>query len=131
MIRKIKNIVISLLMLINFSAVLSPVVVYAADPADDACAGLNAAGLPCNTNQDAANNSFGKIIRTVINILSVIVGAVSVIMIIVGGFRYVISGGDANGVQGAKNTILYAIIGLVIVLFAQIIVRFIFSNATR
>jgi hypothetical protein len=131
MIRKIKNIVMSLLILVNFSAVLSPVMVHAADPADDACAGLQQAGVECNTNTGAANNAFGKIIQTVINILSIIVGAVSVIMIIVGGFRYVISGGDANGVQGAKNTIIYAVIGLVVVLFAQIIVRFIFSNATR
>lgn len=49
-------------------------------------------------------------------------------MIIVGGFRYVISGGDSNGVSGAKNTIMYAIIGLVIVLFAQIIVKFVLTN---
>lgn len=82
------------------------------------------------TCNDVGNtdNSFGGLARKVINIFSIVVGAVSVIMIIVGGFRYVISGGDANGVTGAKNTILYAIVGLVIVLFAQVIVRFVLTN---
>jgi hypothetical protein len=131
MIRKIKAIVMSLIMMTSLTTAMSPVLAYAADPADDACSGLNAAGVKCNADSGAANSAFGKIIQTVINILSIIVGAVSVIMIIVGGFRYVISGGDANGVQGAKNTIIYAIIGLVVVLFAQVIVRFVFANATR
>ena len=57
-------------------------------------------------------------------------GAVSVLMIIIGGFRYVISGGDSNGIQGAKNTIIYALVGLVIVLFSQIIVRFVLKATT-
>lgn len=77
---------------------------------------------------DNEGESFSAIVKKVINILSVVVGAVSVIMIIIGGFRYVVSNGDSNGVQGAKNTILYAIVGLVIVLFAQLIVRFVFTS---
>ena len=76
-------------------------------------------------------NSFTTVIKNVINIFSIVVGAVSVIMIIIGGFRYVISNGDSNGVSGAKNTILYAIVGLVIVLFAQVIVRFVLTNLTK
>lgn len=75
-------------------------------------------------------NSLSSVIRRIINIFSIVVGAVSVIMVIIGGFRYVVSNGDSNGVSGAKNTILYAIIGLVIVLFAQIIVRFVLTQAT-
>lgn len=74
--------------------------------------------------------SLSHVIKQVINIFSIVVGAVSVIMIIIGGFRYVVSNGDSNGVSGAKNTILYAIIGLVIVLFAQVIVRFVLTNVT-
>lgn len=75
-------------------------------------------------------NSLSSVIKRIINIFSIVVGAVSVIMIIIGGFRYVVSNGDSNGVSGAKNTILYAIIGLVIVLFAQVIVRFVLTNAS-
>jgi hypothetical protein len=49
-------------------------------------------------------------------------------MIIIGGFRYVVSGGDSAGVEGAKNTILYAVIGLVVALLAQAIVVFVISR---
>ncbi|MBP6041434.1 hypothetical protein KA529_00220 [Candidatus Saccharibacteria bacterium] len=67
----------------------------------------------------------GGIFEKVVNILLFIVGALSVIMLIVGGIRYVISAGDQNAVTGAKNTILYAIIGLVISFLAFAAVRFV------
>ena len=51
-------------------------------------------------------------------------------MIIYGGFRYITSGGDSGKVTGAKNTIIYAVIGLVIVVLAQVIVKFILDKAT-
>lgn len=53
------------------------------------------------------------------------IGTISVIMLIYGGFRYVISGGDSKKVTDAKNTILYAIIGLIISMLAYAIVRFV------
>ncbi len=81
--------------------------------------------------QEDGTSSFSSLMQRIINIFSIIVGAVSVIMIIIGGFRYIISGGDSAGVSGAKNTILYAIVGLVIVLFAQVIVRFVLTNLTK
>lgn len=79
----------------------------------------------CSENGE---QSFSGLTRRIIDIFSIVVGSVSVIMIIIGGFRYIISGGDSSGVTAAKNTILYAIVGLVIVLFSQIIIRFIISN---
>jgi hypothetical protein len=54
-----------------------------------------------------------------------IIGAVSVIMLIYGGIRYTTSGGNANSVTAAKNTILYAIIGLVVAIFAYAIVNWV------
>ena len=107
-------------------AVVSPTLVLAA-PADDACAGITAAGGTCDSG-DAAKAGFEKIITTVIDILSVIVGAAAVIMIIIGGFRYVASAGDANATKAGKETILYALIGLAIVIFAQIVVSFVLSK---
>jgi len=65
-----------------------------------------------------------------INIFSVIVGVVAVIMIIFGGFRYITSGGDSGNISSAKQTIIFAIVGLVVVALAQIIVRFVLSRAT-
>lgn len=69
-------------------------------------------------------------IKAVINVLSVVVGIVAVIMIIIGGFRYITSGGKQESVTAAKNTILYAVIGLVIVALAQVIVRFVLTRTT-
>lgn len=88
------------------------------NPAPGACNGSNAA------------SSINKIVHTIINLLSAVVGIVAVIMIIVGGLRYITSGGNDTSVASAKNTILYAIIGLVIVAFAQILVRFTLSKIT-
>lgn len=77
---------------------------------------------------ESGERSLSGMARRIIDIFSIVVGTVSVIMIIIGGFRYIISGGDSTGVTAAKNTILYAIVGLVIVLFSQVIVRFVISN---
>jgi len=81
----------------------------------------------CAQGSDSAQG-FGTLVSRIVNLFSVLVGSVSVIMIIIGGFRYIISGGDSAGVTSAKNTILYAIVGLVIVLFSQVIIRFVVSN---
>ena len=67
----------------------------------------------------------------VVDILSVVVGVVAVIMIIYGGFRYITSGGESGNVQSAKNTLLFAIVGLVIVALAQIIVRWVIGTSTN
>jgi hypothetical protein len=64
-------------------------------------------------------------IKVVVNVLMFIVGAVSVIMIIIGGLKYVVSNGDSNQIQSAKNTILYAVIGIVVALLAFAIVSFV------
>ena len=84
----------------------------------------------CNTAGEDATTKINNIVHTIVNLLSAVVGIVAVIMIIVGGFRYITSGGNDTSVTGAKNTILYAIIGLVVVALAQIIVRFTLSKLT-
>jgi len=85
----------------------------------------------CANNNGEATSKLNNLVHTIINILSAVVGIVAVIMIIVGGFRYITSGGSDTGVTGAKNTILYAIIGLIIVALAQILVRFVLSKVTN
>jgi hypothetical protein len=84
-------------------------------------------GTKCDTNTGATN--VDNLIRQVINFFSALVGIVSVVMIIYGGFKYVTSGGDSGNVTGAKNTIIYAVIGLVIVAMAQFIVQFVLDKA--
>ena len=65
--------------------------------------------------------------RQITNTILYIVGVVAVIMLIIGGIKYVVSGGDSKKVTDAKNTVLYAIIGLVIAVFAYAIVNFVIS----
>ncbi|HMM62022.1 MAG TPA: hypothetical protein PKC86_00510 [Candidatus Saccharibacteria bacterium] len=75
-------------------------------------------------------NLFGVdgIFNTVANILLFIVGALSVLMLIIGGIRYVVSGGNQTAVTAAKNTILYAIVGLVIALLAYAVINFVLTT---
>jgi cytochrome bd-type quinol oxidase subunit 2 len=88
-------------------------------------------GDDCGAVGDEAQGQVNSLITDVINIFSVIVGVIAVIMIIIGGFRYIVSGGDSGNVTNAKNTILYALIGLVIVAFAQFVVKFILGRITE
>ena len=67
----------------------------------------------------------GSIFGRVTNILLFLVGAISVIMLIIGGIRYVVSGGDQAQVTSAKNTILYAIVGIVVAFLAYAAVNFV------
>ena len=81
-----------------------------------------------NTSLGDPEGGATALIKKIINILSVIIGAIAVVMIIIGGFRYITSAGSAEGTKGARQTIVYAIVGLIIVALAQIIVHFVLSN---
>jgi hypothetical protein len=90
-----------------------------------ACLNLNTP----NCSTISPDEKINATISLVINMFSIVVGVVAVIMIIIGGFKYITSGGDSGNVTGAKNTILYAVIGLVVVALAQFIVRFVLERA--
>ena len=66
-------------------------------------------------------------IQQLTDVLVFLVGAIAVIMLIIGGLRYVMSAGDQAGTTGAKNTILYSIIGIVVAFTAYAIVHFVFA----
>lgn len=74
-------------------------------------------------------NLFGDtgVFKQITNTIVMVVGAVAVVMLIIGGIKYLLSGGDSKKVTDAKNTVLYAIIGLVIVFFSYAIVNFVIS----
>lgn len=81
---------------------------------------------------DQVSDLFGNagIFSTITNTLLFILGAISVIMIIIGGLRYVISGGDSNAVSAAKNTILYAVVGIIVAILAYAIINFVINSFT-
>jgi hypothetical protein len=89
----------------------------------------NTSTADCSTSD--ATQRVNNLIHTIVNLLSAVVGIVAVIMIIFGGLRYITSGGNDSSVTGAKNTILYAIIGLIIVALAQVLVRFTLNKVTN
>lgn len=89
--------------------------------------------------QDGADSSKGKdqqtelfgdqgIFKTITNVLLFIIGAISVIMLIIGGIRYTVSNGDQAAVTSAKNTILYAVIGIVVAILAYALVNFVITS---
>jgi len=86
--------------------------------------GLNAAHPTGAVNNLTGTNG---IFTTIVNVLLFIVGAISVIMLIVGGIRYTMSNGDEKAVVGAKNTIMYAIVGLIVAFLAFAIVNWVLS----
>ena len=99
--------------------------VLAATPTQTACQAVSGNASCTDTS---GGPSIQGVVPKIINILSIIVGVISVIMIIIGGLRYVTSGGDSNNVSSAKNTIIYALVGLVIVALAQVIVKFVITK---
>ena len=66
-------------------------------------------------------------ISNVVNSILYVAGIIAVVMLIFGGIRFMVSRGDKDKVQKAKNTVIYAIIGLVLVIFSYAIVNFIVS----
>lgn len=88
-------------------------------------------GTNCKAKLGGGTTRINEIITQVINIFSIVVGIVAVIMIIVGGFKYITSGGDSGNISSAKNTIIYAVIGLVIVALAQFLVQFVLDKASN
>jgi cytochrome bd-type quinol oxidase subunit 2 len=123
---------ISLLATILMGAAMAPLPAYAAincnspaNPKEEIqCGSCQAAGTLDNCNPGASAGTLGNTIKQVITVISVVGGAAAVIMIIIGGFRYVTSAGNSEQAKGARNTIVYAIIGLIIIAMAQLIVHF-------
>ena len=99
------------------------------------CGTLDASALTLEEGARAAKcdgcpeDLFGDtgVFKQVTNTILYVVGIIAVIMLIIGGIKYVISGGDAKKVTDAKNTVLYAIIGLVICFLAFAIVNFVIT----
>jgi len=95
-----------------------------------------AEATPIQSGADSAKGAgqttdlFGQagVFQTITNVLLFVLGAISVIMIIIGGIRYVLSGGNATAVTAAKNTILYAIVGVIVALLAYAIVNFVLTS---
>lgn len=124
MIQKLKLIIGSFLVVASLATAQVTVVgstVANAAPKDELCKGIGG----CNRTDQGP--TLTTVIKNITNILLFVIGAVSVIMIIVGGLRYVTSGGDNSAVASAKNTIMYAVVGIVVAFAAYAIVNFVIN----
>ena len=112
------------------SAAFVPTSAFAADcsDTDSISGGLDCANPgtkeTCLFTTDTCTGYF----TTIVNTALFIIGALSVVMLIYGGIRYTISMGDAKNVEAAKNTIMYAIIGIVVAMLAFAIVNFVIGK---
>jgi len=91
------------------------------------CQGLNAVAGPTECSSSSAPTLSGKV-GNVIDTLFLVAGAVAVIIIILSGIRYITSTGDATRIKSAKDSLLYAVIGLVVVIIARMIVGFVIGQ---
>ncbi len=134
MIERIKKLITSLSVASLFLVpIMAPVAVHAAaDIKGNLCSGadLSVDGTCDDPGGDVAKTTVNNLLTNIINIFSLIVGVVAVIMIIIGGLKYITSGGESSNITGAKNTILYAVIGLVVVALAQFIVKFVLAKVS-
>lgn len=127
---KIKQSLLALVALpalaLSVAAVASPAVVFAECAVDGGIVGSADCSRGANTPESIEGED--GVFRTVANVLLFIIGAIAVIMLIIGGIRYTVSQGDSAAVQSAKNTILYAIIGIIVAILAYAIVNFVIAS---
>ena len=92
-----------------------------------------ATGAACAKPNGTADNLFvaGGIFQQISNTLIFLVGAIAVIMLIIGGLRYVTSNGEASSIKGAKDTITYAIIGIIVAMLSYALVSFVIGRFSQ
>lgn len=117
--KKIKNFIIAFGLIFSMAVACTPATVGAAN-IFKSCEG-DSTSFVCGNEDD----DIKTYIKNGVNILLYILGAIAVIMIILSGIYYTISGGDTGATTKAKNTLLYAVIGLVVALTAFAIVNFV------
>ncbi|MEP6710461.1 MAG: hypothetical protein ABJA64_01975 [Candidatus Saccharibacteria bacterium] len=119
--KKFKLTLISLAALIGVGLVpVSFATAAFAAPADEINKGLDATGQKGGSGTDLKSR-----LATIVNVLLFLIGAISVIVIIIGGIKFVTSDGDPGKAKSARETILYAIVGVVIALLAYALVQFV------
>ncbi|MDO4902589.1 MAG: pilin [bacterium] len=134
MLSKIKNIVFATVLAVSGLAVVTPTVDATTGTSGGQSSSVTSGGLRGGIDTGATDNTRkdlfgdGGIFTTIINVMLFIIGALSVIMLIYGGIRYTISRGDSGEVNNAKNTILYAIVGLIVSILAYAIVNFVVTE---
>jgi len=127
--KKMTQIIVSSLMAFGLVSLFAmPVLAY--DPIGDsaACKSDNPPDVCKDLGVANGKDAVSSTVQNVIDILFYVIGVIAVIMIIIGGIKYVTSNGDSSSISSAKNTILYAVVGLVVALMSYGIVKFVLNQ---
>ena len=89
------------------------------------CSGIGVASGTCTTGD---SSTIDTVLANVLNLLSLIAGFAAVVMIIISGMRFITAQGDSSGVASARSALIYALIGLLVALLAQVIVHFVLGR---
>lgn len=104
-----------------------PARVYAQASVEQACQGvILVEGQTCDAG--SADSRVSSILKSVLHILSIVVGVAAVVTIIISGLRFITSQGDASNIASARSGLIYALVGLVIVALSQVIARFVLDR---
>lgn len=76
------------------------------------------------------SNSGGNLLSTVLNIVFAMAASIAVLMVVIGGFRYIVAQGDPSSTASAKNSIIYALVGLLVVMVAYSIVTLVVKGVS-
>lgn len=112
------------MLMVGLLGVLTPAV--SAANGINICSG-NENSVYCK-NKNTGETQVNGIIKTIVEVLLTAVGVISIIMIVIGGIMFALSSGDAQKAAKARNTVLYAVVGLAVSLFASAIVNFVFNR---
>lgn len=108
-----------------------PLTTFAAEnSAGEACKAIQEIS-PGETCDAGSSSTLNRLVRLTVNTLSLVAGVIAVIMLIVSGFKFITSEGDAARTKSARQSLIYAIVGLVVVVVAQVIVRFVLHKGSR
>lgn len=111
-----------------YGVTTTPLNQFADTSEQEACETLEAAGVGGCANPEGP--SVMRLVRLAVNVLSVIAGVICVVTVIISGLKYMTSQGDSTKAASARQTLIYSIIGLIVVAAAQVIVNFVVTRAS-
>jgi hypothetical protein len=132
--KKLSTLIASIALLTTFAAPLATASPVAASNESALCEGSGGTwkadkdlpnGGACTSG--AGGRTVAGTLQQLTDVLIFLLGGIAVIMIIIGGLRYVTSAGDQTALASAKNTVLYSLIGLIVAFMAYAVVKFIFA----
>ncbi len=121
--KQIKYVILILGLTLGFGLVAVPAYANTYDPLEDVCA--KSKDNPICKGRSDSDNKFSNIVGQIVNALLYVLGAVSVIVIIIAGILFATSSGDPALITKSKNALLYAVVGLVVAIMAYAIVNYV------